>query len=46
MYGVKKEDKENLTLDVRQEGHKLTVNGSIGDQKKRKNLNCIVEVNI
>ena len=46
MYGVKKEDKENLTFDVRQEGHKLSVKGSIEDQKKRKNLNCIVEVYI
>ncbi|XP_023336502.1 uncharacterized protein LOC111707592 isoform X2 [Eurytemora carolleeae] len=44
VYGVKKEDKENLTFDVRQEGHKLSVKGSIEDQKKRKNLNCIVEV--
>jgi hypothetical protein len=44
VYGASKEDKENLVMDVKQEGHKLTVKGGVGDAKHVKNLSCVIEV--
>eukprot|EP00088_Acartia_fossae_P063980 TRINITY_DN7845_c0_g2_i1.p1 TRINITY_DN7845_c0_g2~~TRINITY_DN7845_c0_g2_i1.p1 ORF type:complete len:396 (+),score=83.35 TRINITY_DN7845_c0_g2_i1:51-1238(+) len=44
VYGVAKDLKEKYTMDVKQEGHKLTVNTNTNDESIKQNINCVIEV--
>jgi len=44
LYSSRKENKNQLTVDCKQEGHKLTVNGSSEDETVNKDTSFVVEV--
>ena len=43
MYGINKELKEKYNLEVKQEGHKLSVNAASKDLNN-DDINCVIEV--
>ena len=43
MYGINKELKEKYNLEVKQEGHKLSVNAASKDLDN-VDINCVIEV--
>ena len=43
MFGINKELKEKYNLDVKQEGHKLSVNAASNDVNN-DDINCVIEV--
>ena len=43
MFGINKELKEKYNLDVKQEGHKLSVNAASNDLNN-DDINCVIEV--
>ncbi len=43
MFGINKELKEKYNLEVKQEGHKLSVNAASKDLNN-EDINCVIEV--
>ena len=46
VYSGQKEDREKVKVDVKQEGHKLTVSGNVEDQKVKDNLSALIQVKL
>jgi len=44
VYGSTEADKQNINLEIKQEGHKLSVNASKLDAETLSDLNCVIEV--